>query len=490
MRFAGGFNFSPKDSPMPKNPFSEMPEASLLTTQAALRSEADTILSRSAETLSEIDAVRGEEIATELAQIGERLEWFERIKRFANTRPEMSGDGANVSIHMNRTPSSFDSDNRDPIESRARQAVEQNDRASDEAKAAAVELIERAGDDRDAIAEHIFRSTHPAYVSAFEKAVRSPEYFRSELTAEEATQFQAVNTWYQRGDRAAMSQTAANGGYLVPQFLDPSIILTNRGTVSDVRSIARVVSTPSAQWQGVSSAGVSAEWLSEGSEAADATPTFAGPTITPQKWSAWVFGSYEVLADSGFNDIAMLIEDARSTLESAAWISGTGSGQPYGLITRLSGAGPVINGTSGAAGSATISLADLYAMDNQLAPRFRGNAKWLAAKPIYNSIRALAANTYSLWSDFGAGISPTLLGYEARRAEDMDSTIVSGSNDFALILGDFSNYVIVDRIGTTIAYQPMVMGANQRPTGQAGWFAYGRTGADVITSNAFAVLKL
>jgi HK97 family phage major capsid protein len=475
---------------MSKNMFSEMPEASLLTAQAALRAEADAILNRSAETLTEGDAIRGEEIVTELAQIGERLEWFERIKRFASSRPEMSGDGATAPVHMTRTPSSFDNDNHDPITSRARQAVEQNNRASDDAKASAIELIERAGDDRDAIAEHIFRSTHPAYVSAFEKAVRSPEYFRSELTAEEAAQFQAVNAWYQRGDRAAMSQTPANGGYLVPQFLDPSIILTNRGTVSDVRSIARVVSTPSAEWQGVSSAGVSAEWLSEGSEAADATPTFAGPTITPQKWSAWVFGSYEVLADSGFNEIAMLIEDARANLESAAWINGTGIGQPYGLITRLSGAGPVVNGTSGAAGSATLTLADLYEMDNHLAPRFRGNAKWLAAKPTYNTIRSLAANTYSIWSDFGAGIAPTLLGYEARRAEDMDSAIVSGSNDFALILGDFSNYVIADRIGTTIAYQPMVMGGNQRPTGQAGWYAFGRTGADVVTSNAFAVLKL
>jgi hypothetical protein len=108
----------------------------------------------------------------------------------------------------------------------------------------------------------------------------------------------------------------------------------------------------------------------------------------------------------------------------------------------------------------------------------------------YTIVRSLAANTHSFWSDFGAGIAPTLLGYEARRAEEMDSIILSGSNYFALILGDFSNYVIAYRIGTTIANTPMVMGGNQRPTGQAGRFAYGRTGADVITSNAFKVLKL
>jgi predicted phage gp36 major capsid-like protein len=48
----------------------------------------------------------------------------------------------------------------------------------------------------------------------------------------------------------------------------------------------------------------------------------------------------------------------------------------------------------------------------------------------------------------------------------------------------------VDRIGVEIMYEPMVMGANQRPTGQAGFFAFWRTGADVITSNAFKVLKV
>jgi len=73
----------------------------------------------------------------------------------------------------------------------------------------------------------------------------------------------------------------------------------------------------------------------------------------------------------------------------------------------------------------------------------------------------------------------------------MDTTIVSGSNDFVLVLGDFgTGYKIVDRIGVEVMYQPMIMGASQRPTGQAGFFAFWRTGADVITSNAFKVLKV
>jgi HK97 family phage major capsid protein len=468
-------------------------EKQLQTLHAELASEGATIATRSDEFIDAADSTRADEILTDLAEINERLSQFAKIRRFAPT-----GTPANGSTVYRAPVGAYDESNTDPMMSRARQAVETNVRADDNAKASAIALLENSGGESDEIADHLFRSSHPDYVSAFEKAVRSPEYFRSQLTAEESTAFQAVNRWWSRqdranvtfGNRAAMSLTGANGGFLVPQFLDPTIVNINASTESDVRSIAKVVQTTSDQWDGVTSAGVTAEWLAEGSEATDATPTFQGPSITVHKGAAWMFGSYEMLADSGFDAVSDLISEARNVLEASAFISGTGSGQPYGLITRLSGAGPVINGTSGAAGAASLVLADLYAMDDALSPRFRRNASWLASKPIYNKVRALSDDRQNVWADFGAGVPSTMIGYNTYRAEDMDSTIVSGSNDFALILGDFSNFTIVDRIGTTIQFVPAVMGANQRPTGQAGWFSFFRTGADVLTSNAFKLLKL
>jgi predicted phage gp36 major capsid-like protein len=51
-------------------------------------------------------------------------------------------------------------------------------------------------------------------------------------------------------------------------------------------------------------------------------------------------------------------------------------------------------------------------------------------------------------------------------------------------------YLIYDRLGTVLAYEPIVKGANQRPTGQAGWLMFSRVGADVLNPNAFAVLQL
>lgn len=349
---------------------------------------------------------------------------------------------------------------------------------SDDAKGEAVRKAERTGTrmyDADAVREHIIRTSAPEYLRAFEQYLRDPEGGKPpEL-------------------RAAMSLTAANGGVLVPQFLDPTIVLTNDGTANDVRRIAGQTPITVDQWDGVTSAGVTAEWLGEGTEAADKTPTFVAPTISTHKAAAYVFGSYEVIADSGFDEVGMLIADGFDRLEAAAFINGTGSSQPYGLITQLSGSGPVVAGSSGDAGAADLVAADIYALDDNLAPRWRRNASFLASKGFYHDVRQLGtSDTYhAFWTSFGGGTPAELIGYPTYEASDMDATVVSGSDDYVLLLGDFmAGYKIVDRVGTSIVYNPLVVGSNQRPTGQAGWFAFKRVGADVITSNAFKLLKL
>ena len=304
--------------------------------------------------------------------------------------------------------------------------------------------------------------------------------------------------------RAAMSLTAGNGGVLIPQFLDASIVghLTNDGITNPIRQIASVAQITVDQWDGVTTAGVTAAFLAEGAQVTDNTPTFVGPTITPAKEAAWIFGSYEMLSDSSFDQVGYLIADAFDRLEGAAFITGTGSGQPYGLITQLSGAGPVVAGTSQlSTTNGTFVPDDVYALDNALGPRFRNNASFVTSQYFANVIRAATDAKENFWSSFGGGMAPELIGYPVYRASTMATypvmgavgatTITSGSADYPIILGDFSMYQIVDRIGTSIMYEPMIKSTgNNRPTGQAGWFAFRRTGADILTSNAFKTLKL
>jgi len=58
------------------------------------------------------------------------------------------------------------------------------------------------------------------------------------------------------------------------------------------------------------------------------------------------------------------------------------------------------------------------------------------------------------------------------------------------VYGDFSNYVIADRVGTTVEFIPHLFATgNNRPSGQRGWYAYFRAGADSVNDGAFQLLN-
>lgn len=42
----------------------------------------------------------------------------------------------------------------------------------------------------------------------------------------------------------------------------------------------------------------------------------------------------------------------------------------------------------------------------------------------------------------------------------------------------------------TVEFLPHLVGANNRPTGQRGWYAYFRVGADSVNDGAFRMLNL
>ena len=142
-------------------------------------------------------------------------------------------------------------------------------------------------DPTSSTAEFVLATADPAYRSAFIKWLRDPVDGRTTWTHEEGLAYQRTDSV-----RAALSLTPANGGYLVPFTLDPTIILTNAGSAYPYRSVATIKTTSTNDWNGVTSAGVNAEWTAEGVEAADASPTVGQLKITPQKADAYVFGSY------------------------------------------------------------------------------------------------------------------------------------------------------------------------------------------------------
>lgn len=289
--------------------------------------------------------------------------------------------------------------------------------------------------------------------------------------------------------RTALSLTDANGGYLVPFTLDPTIILTNAGIQDPLRGISTIKTITTDTWNGVTSAGVTAEWLDEAVEAADATPTVGQPSITPQKAAAWVFGSYEVLADSGFaNELGRLLADAKARLEGAAFATGsTAASVPIGVVSRV---GAV---TASIVTSTTVNayaVSDVYRTGDSLRPRDAAQASWIGNKKIFSLTRQFdTAGGSAFWANLGMGVPNQLLGQPIYEASSM--TGVVSTSAAVLLAGNFSEFYIVDRVGMSVIYEPMVKSSgSHRPTGQAGWFAFWRVGSDAVDPDAFRLLKL
>src|SRR5690606_129006 len=84
---------------------------------------------------------------------------------------------------------------------------------------------------------------------------------------------------------------------------------------------------------------------------------------------------------------------------------------------------------------------------------------------------------------------------ESDPAATDDSDPGTDRSDSLLVFGDFSNYVIADRLGTTVEFIPHLFqqatagSGVGMPTGQRGWYAYARVGADAVNPAAFRLLQ-
>jgi HK97 family phage major capsid protein len=69
----------------------------------------------------------------------------------------------------------------------------------------------------------------------------------------------------------------------------------------------------------------------------------------------------------------------------------------------------------------------------------------------------------------------------------MSATVVNATK--IMLLGDFSYFKIIDRVGMTVELIPHLFGATNRyPVGQRGFYAYWRNGSKVIDAAAFRAL--
>ena len=381
-----------------------------------------------------------------------------------------------------RTWGKTDAEVNSEIRARALDAVEKVKGSNDGIRQTMTDFIENHDDSQGTISKLTLATTDPNYVRAFWKIAQRGQ--AAILSDDEKSAVQRADSL-----KRAMSLTDSAGGYLIPQQLDPTVILTSDGSLNQIRQVARQVVATGDVWYGVSAPETSFSWDSEGSEISDDASSFSQPAIEIHKGAGFVPISIEAMMDENAGqEVARLLAAGKDTLEATAFATGSGSGQPTGIVTELTGGAQEV----ASATTDTFALADVYSTKNTPAARYRMRGSWLANDAIYDSVRQFTVGGGAdIWEQLQQDRPANLLGKPALEAEGMDGVINATAENYVLVFGDFSHYVIADRVGLTVELIPHLFAtANNRPSGQRGWYAFFRVGAESVNDSAFGMLNV
>jgi HK97 family phage major capsid protein len=374
--------------------------------------------------------------------------------------------------------------------SRARQVVDNKEigghlRADQKEHLDKLLRTRNASMDGDVLARLLLATQDPHYRSAFQKYASNSQAF----TSEEATAIEVV-----RQTKRALSiggSAGADGGFAVPVLIDPTIIMTAQGSVNDILRLARVETITTNEWKGVSSAGVTWKFDAEAAEATDNSPSVAQPTVTTKRADGFIPFSIEIGMDwPGFAEqMSGLLSEGYNELLADKLTTGTSANSPSGLIAKLV---TITNSRVPLDTAATIQGSDIYGLWAALPQRFRRqpNTAWMSSTDVQNTIRQLGTVDPNFSVDITQEAIPRLFGREYPMNDYMADVPASGTGlQPLLVVGDFRGYVVAQRAGMTVEFIPMLMGSNNRPTGERGWFAWARVGANVVNPAGFRLLR-
>lgn len=435
------------------------------------------------------DTARAEALVIEGEELRQaRIEQIERRERILTAYETAKKEGREVkgaSFEHQRKLDPYDVDMRnmdpDQLADSARSILDRVEarHLEPDQKEKVETLIGRHG---ERVSRMLIATSRPQYRTAWMKYVTGNAEL---LTNDERRAVAEV-----RGTQMVLAD--ANGGYAVPALIDPTVILTSAGTANPMRQISRIVTGIDDTWRGVSSAGVSASWDSEAIEVSEDGPTLAQPTVVAHKAQAFVSFSVELEGDwvGIASELSMMFADAKDTLEEAAFSTGAGDvNTPTGILTALFAGSAVTAVTVTTDGQ--FGAVDLRNAFGALGARYRRNASWVASIDVQNEIRGFdtTGGLSNQTVDLTAPYSFALLGKPVY--ENSGFPAFTGTTGAAniLVVGDFRNYVIFDRIGSRTEFVPHLFATgSNRPNGTRGLLFWWRVGADSVNDAAFKLL--
>ncbi|ANS03534.1 HK97 family major capsid protein [uncultured Mediterranean phage uvDeep-CGR2-KM21-C338] len=258
------------------------------------------------------------------------------------------------------------------------------------------------------------------------------------------------------------------GGFLVPEEFRPdlmqipleqSVIRPRAFTMPMGSNVLRIPSIKDTSHASNLFGGVSASWGSEGEDISSSTnqPAFGQVVLDAKKLTGYTVISNELVQDSAIaieTLLSRLFGQAISYFEDVAFISGTGAGQPQGVLNSeclIS----VAKETGQAA--TTIVKENLDKMYSRMLPSSLGNSVWLAHNDTFPQLASLSQAVGTgggpVWVSNVAGGPPnSIYGRPIIFTEKCKTLGTVGD----LMLVDLSYYLIGDRQALTTSASPHV----------------------------------
>ena len=302
-------------------------------------------------------------------------------------------------------------------------------------------------------------STNPNTKTEEKTGRSSDEYKKSfwQAMRNKKNPYEAVN--------ALQIGTDSEGGYLVPDEYE-STLIEKLHDENIIRQYATVIKSSNGDKKIPVVAGYGeATWTDEEAAYTESDDSFGVITLGAHKLTSIIKVSEELLNDSAF-DLEQYISKEfvrrMAAAEENAFINGTGTGRPTGILqTAETG-----KTTAAAAAITADEVIDLY---HSLRSPYRKNAVFIANDSTVKSVRQLKdSNGMYLWQPgLKEGQPDTLIGNRIISSAYMPEI---GAGKKPILFGDISYYWIADRQGRTFQRLNELYAA----TGQVGFRTFQR----------------
>ncbi len=301
--------------------------------------------------------------------------------------------------------------------------------------------------------------------------------------------------------KALYAGDATTGGFFASTDYQAEV-QAYRLLISQMRTICRKQSTSgeSVKYPALGN-DVSVSWATETANYLESSdPTLNMINIPVHEMRGLIRISEQNMEDSMF-DLETFVKErlgmAFAKKEGAAFINGNGNGQPRGLLSypikasasyaggsagknNVTDAIPYV--PSGVAGNITADSVLNVFMD--LKSFYAPGASWVLTRGTLNTIRLFKDSmNRPLWQPFAASNLPSTI-YDRPYVEMPDMPEIA-ANAYCLAVGDFSNYLIVDRVTLNMRQLNELYAV----AGLVGFIARMRVGGDVLLSESFRLLK-